>query len=208
MSLAQLIVDYMAYKNYFVDRSPLHFNIIYIEGMNRDGSLNNDAPNIFNDLRLVIEFIGGRPSIIDSWEATTEPGFFYTKNPMNPKGAARIGFGQYQAWMVGTHGRSEPHEALIQVYPVRVHRDLNKDMVRTGDRIDIGLFGINQHHGYDLPVFDINKASAGCLVGRSRAGHREFMGIIKSDRRYRNDKDYIFRTTIIPGDDLLKYARA
>jgi hypothetical protein len=70
---------------------------------------------------------------------------------MNPQGAARIAFGQYTAWQVGRHGTSDRHEALVQVVEVKVHRDLNKDMQRTGDtkgtaqadRTDTGLFGIN-----------------------------------------------------------------
>ena len=50
---------------------------------------------------------------------------------------------------------------------------------------------------------DLN-ASAGCLVGRTKEGHKEFMAIIKQDRRYVANNDYVFYTTIIPGDDLLK----
>jgi hypothetical protein len=121
---------------------------------------------------------------------------------MNPKGAARIAFGQYRAWAVGRHGNSEPHEALIQVGAVKVHRDYNKDFIRTDDCIEEGLFGINQHYGYDLPRSDIGLASAGCLVGRTRVGHRDFMRIIKSDRRYQENKNFIFTATIIPGDKL------
>ncbi|NJP21759.1 MAG: hypothetical protein HC763_25245, partial [Hydrococcus sp. CRU_1_1] len=39
--------------------------------------------------------------------------------------------------------------------------------------------------GYDLPVGNIGSSSAGCLVGRTRKGHREFMSLVKSDRSYR-----------------------
>jgi hypothetical protein len=123
---------------------------------------------------------------------------------MNRAGAARIAFGQYKAWKVGTHGNSQPHEALVQVSPVLVHRDLNKDFIRTRDRVFEGLFGINQHHGYDLLLTNIGQASAGCLVGRTRKGHREFMSLVKSDRRYQKNRNYTFITTIIAGDDLVK----
>lgn len=102
--------------------------------MNSDGSLNADKPNEFNDLRGVFEFYKGKkPRLLDAWEGTTEPGFKYTYKPMNQAGAARIAFGQYKAWRVGTHGNSEPHEALVQAASVKVHRDANKDMVRRGD---------------------------------------------------------------------------
>jgi hypothetical protein len=123
---------------------------------------------------------------------------------MNRLGAARIAFGQYKAWKVGTHGNSQPHEALVQVAPCIVHRDLDKNFIRTGDRTFEGLFGINQHWGYDLPESNIGQASAGCLVGRTRKGHREFMSLVKSDRRYRENKNFIFPTAVIAGDDLVK----
>lgn len=41
-------------------------------------------------------------------------------------------------------------------------------------------------------------------MGRRIEGHKEFMAIIKQDRRYVANNDYVFYTTIIPGDDLLK----
>lgn len=203
MTLAKQIVSYMQLKNYVVSTEPKEYNIVYVEGMNEDGTLNDDAPNEFNDRRIIIEFVGGVPKIVNHWQATTEPGDYYTSQPMNMGGAARVAFGQYRAWVMGTHGNAEPHEALIQVKPITVHRDFNKDFKRTGDKTDIGFFGINQHWGYDFPKNNIRNASAGCLVGRRREGHREFMKILKGDRRYLADKSYIFWTTVIAGDDLV-----
>ena len=201
-NLANRVLKYMRLKNYQVASVGSRYNIVYIEGMNADGTLNSDAPNCFNDRRLVMQVINGVPQIIGNFEATTEPGNYYTYKPMNPLGAARIAFGQYTAWQVGTHGTRDRHEALVQVAPVSVHRDKDKDFKRTGDRIDTGLFGINQHWGYDLGVNNISTASAGCLVGRTRASHREFMNLIKQDERYKKDPSFIFTTTIIPGDEL------
>ena len=202
--LASRIVRYMQAKEYQIFTLPLTYNIVYLEGCNADGTLNSDAPNWFNDRRLVLSAEGNRPKILGNWEATTEPGNHYTQHPMNPAGAALIAFGQYAAWRVGIHGRSEPHEALIQALAVTVHRDLNKDFLRTGDRTAEGLYGINQHWGYDRSFNNINNASAGCLVGRSRQGHREFMTLIKSDRRYITNRNFIFTTTVIASDDLVK----
>lgn len=177
-------------------------NIIYIEGMDDTGNVNEDSPNVFNDLRLVIGFNNSTPVIEGAWPATTEPGFWYTDNPMNADGAARIAFGQYRSWQIGIHGNSDPHEALVQVADVKVHRDYNRDMVRLDDAIDEGLFGINQHWGYDMPIDDIGLASAGCLVGRTRNGHRKFMKLIKSNPRYLADADFIFTTAILDGSKL------
>ena len=203
-SIASRIVKYLQAKKYQIFTEARHYNIVYIEGMNEDWSLNSDTPNQFNDRRIVVEIVEGVPKIVNHWQATTEPGKYYTYNPMNPGGAARIKFGQYKAWAVGYHGNADRHEALIQVAPITVHRDFDKNFQRTGDKLDTGLFQVNQHWGYYAPVKDIKNASAGCLVGRRRDGHREFMAIIKQDRRYVANKDYVFYTTVIPGDDFVK----
>jgi peptidoglycan hydrolase-like protein with peptidoglycan-binding domain len=197
------IIRYMKQKNYFVAVGKQKYNIVYVEGVDSDGRLNSDLFNEWNDRRLVIEIANGRPRIVRNWLATTEPGHGPTVRPSKAEGAARIAFGQYKAWQVGTHVGSsgvEPHEGLVQVAAVSVYRDRNKDGFRTGDAIDVGPFGINQHWGYDMPFVD--GASAGCLVGQSRSSHKDFMSLIKQDRRYQLNNQYLFMTTIIAGDDL------
>jgi peptidoglycan hydrolase-like protein with peptidoglycan-binding domain len=202
--LASRIIRYMQAKGYQIFQGIRQYNIVYIEGMNADGTLNKDTPNQFNDRRLVIQILDGVPAIIGNWEATTEPGNRYTDRPMNPGGAARIKFGQYKAWQIGIHGTSDRHEALVQTGgELSVHRDLNKDYQRSGDKLDTGYFAINQHWGYDLPYTNVYFASAGCLVGRTRQGHREFMSLIKKDQRYQLNDRYVFYTTVIYGQDLI-----
>ncbi|HEY9691142.1 MAG TPA: peptidoglycan-binding protein [Oculatellaceae cyanobacterium] len=201
--LASCIIKYMQHKGYYIATGSKRYNIVYVEGMNEDGSLNSDEPNCFNDRRILIQVINGVPVIVGNWQATTEPGSYYTYNPMNRKGAARILFGQYKAWQIGYHGNADRHQALVQTGNLTVCRDFNQDFKRTADRRDTGLFGINQHWGYDYPYNNVYKASAGCLVGRFRQGHREFMSIIKQDDRYQTNKEYLFYTTIIAGDDLV-----
>ena len=190
----------MERKGYQVDRGPGEVNIVYVEGMNPDGTANADEANKWNDLRLVIRFEGGVPRIVGEWAATTEPGRYWTENPMSPLGAARIEFGQYKSWQVGMHRNN--HEALVQTGgEVTVCRDLNKDGQRTGDKRQTGEFGINQHWGYDLP--EVDKASAGCLVGQSKDGHRQFMALVKSDPRYQANRKYVFATAVLPESDVL-----
>jgi len=203
--LAHLVVAALERKGYRVDRGPGELNVVYVEGMNLDRTPNNDETNKWNDLRLLIEFDGGQPKIVGKWAATTEPGRYWTKNPLSPLGAARIGFGQYASWQVGMHHADKPsgHEALVQTGGlVTVCRDLNKDCLRAGDRLRTGHFGINQHWGYDLP--EVDRASAGCLVGQSKHGHREFMGLVKSDPRYKANHKYVFATAILPEQDVLE----
>lgn len=197
-TFADRIIEYMEQQGYKISRNKGQKNIIYVEGADTNGTENDDRPNYFNDLRIIIAFDEKfRPVIEGIYLATTEPGFHYTDNPMNPKGAARIKFGQYTAWQVGLHGYSNPHESLVQVEEVAVHRDYNRDLKRTGDLVEWGLFGINQHWGYNHPVHDIYTASAGCLVGRIWEEHVEFMQRVKSDRRYSFNPGFVFPTTII-----------
>jgi hypothetical protein len=204
--LAGRLVAAALRKDYWLCRHPDCVNILYVEGMDADGAANEDQPNVFNDLRLLLRFTRtGRPVIEKLWEATTEPGVFYTKvKKLDPRGAARIAFGQYKAWRVGTHmqGRPTAHEALVQSADIVVFRDLNEDFERQGDERFTGMFGINQHAGGDVPKSDIRRASAGCLVGRTRAGHREFMERCKSDPRYQASRGYQFMTAVMPAGEV------
>jgi hypothetical protein len=198
LSLPIRLISAMRQKGYRVDNKPGEVNIVYVEGMNVDGTQNDDAPNEFNDTRAVIDFVTGEPRMLGIWEATTEPGRHWTLNPMSAKGAARVEFGQHRdVWQVGTHNNS--HEALVQTGgPITVCRDLNKDYERDGDVKEKGYFGINQHWGYDKPKSDLGTSSAGCLVGRTTAGHRRFMEIVKTDPRYIIDRSFKFSATVLP----------
>ena len=204
--LAGRLVAYMRQHGHWLARHPDAVNIVYVEGMDPDGTLNDNPPNEFNDVRLTVRFTKtGRAQIIEKWEGTTEPGKFFTEHPLNDGGAARIAFGQYKAWAVGTHHAGKPsgHEALVQVDTITVFRDLNRDFLRAGDAQDVGSgFAVNQHWGYDLPRGDLGQSSAGCLVGRTKTGHREFMKIVKDDPRFLASSAYRFMTTVIDGREL------
>lgn len=202
--LAGRIVRAAKERDFWIARHKDCCNIIYIEGMDEDGTANANKPNEFNDLRIVIQMTAaGVPKITGMWQATTEPGRYWTLRPMNSKGAARIAFGQWKSWTVGIH--NESHEALVQTAPLMVWRDQNKDFSREGDTSDTGLFGINQHWGYDSPKTDLGHSSAGCLVGRMKTGHREFMNLIKGDARFKaGGAAYRFMTTVMPAQWVLK----
>lgn len=194
-NLAGHIVAAMLKAGCFVCRHPDCINIVYIEGADPDGTPNGNTPNQFNDARTVVRVDGkGVPVLAGSWEATTEPGQIYTTVRPNPGGAARIALGQQKAWTVGLHHGTD---ALVQRLPITVYRDRNEDFSRKGDPVDHGLFGINQHAGYNYPRDDIRDASAGCLVGRLAVGHAAFMALVHSDQRYRMGNGYVFMTTVL-----------
>lgn len=203
------VVDYMDAQGHWLCHVPECRNIIYLEGvtLRDDGNVvvNEDRPNEFNDLRMILWVDGAGTLRHKAWDGSTEPSRKWTVDPMNPKGAARIKFDQFKAWKVGIHNASKAsgHEALVQRKPVSVFRDLNKDFIRTGDKLYTGLFGINQHSGYDYAPLDMRGSGAGCLVGRTTEGHREFMAELKKDPRYKATGNYTFITTILPGDKVL-----
>lgn len=175
-------------------------NIVYIEGLNRNGTVNNNRINQWNDVRtlLVIEF-NGYAYFTNIWECTVNSGLPYTENPLNPGGAANIVIPQQSyAWKVGKHvTKHNNQEALVQVRPVAVARDGNQDGRREGDRIeDYEVIGLNQHYGSGD---EVGFWSAGCLVGSTREGHEIFMSKVKSDRRYRVNNDYTYGTIILNG---------
>lgn len=201
-AIADRIIAYMQSKNYATFTNRGEVNIVYIEGAEADGTPNSDLLNVWNDRRIVILFESDRPTIALNVLATTEPGRYYTENPMNPLGAARIQLNQFKSWQMGWHKPN--HEALRQVAPIVVHRDFNKDGFRTNDRLDAGIFHMNQHHGGNSPLNDIGLYSAGCLVGRLVKEHSTFLSLCKRDPRYRQNNGFIFSTAVLSGQDFHK----
>ncbi len=201
--LVNKIIQYMMRQRYKIFLGEGQYNIVYIEGMNLDGSLNENAPNHFNDLRLIIEIIDGMPRIVNKWEATTEPGIYYTQNPQDENGAFRIKPGQYTAWEIGYHWGNfgETQEGLVQIQPISGYRDFYMNYTREG-QVYTGLYDINQHHANDSYYENIGYYGAGCLVGRTAFGHAEFMEILKSDVRYQKDPYFVFTTTVILAESL------
>jgi hypothetical protein len=190
------VIRYMQSKGYRI----LALNIVYIEDVNADtwqplkGELDK-----WDDARCIISDSG---DVLLSCEATTEPGKYYTSNPMNSNGAFRIAFGNYlECWKVGDH---KGQLALVQCGTIRGHRDLNKDGFRTGDKIYEGdNFGVNQHTTGNAPSAApdlVGRFSAGCLVGRYSSTHYE--KFIKICQGMGKDR---FDTSIISGDELAAF---
>jgi hypothetical protein len=186
------VIRYMQSKGYRV----LSLNIVYLEDVKNPDTWepSTGALNTWDDVRCVIRNNG---EILMSAEASTEPGKYYTENPMNSNGAFRIAFGNYQdAWKIGKH-----HEqlALVQCGTLKGYRDLNKDGKRTDDKIYEGDdFGVNQHTTNNAPEL-VGQWSAGCLVGRYPETHAKFMEICKNMGREK------FDTTVIAADDFFAW---
>lgn len=199
--LATRIVSAMKAKGYDITIGSYVLNIVYVEGMNRDGTRNDNRPNVFNDTRMLIRCEENKPPvIIGNWEATTTPGRFWTEHRLNPGGAFQIALGQQTAWQIGTYHDAP---ALRQAGPLKHYRDDNDDYQRNGPLYTSDDTGVHHHAGYNYKHDDIGRSSAGCLVGRMVDGHAEFMEWLSKDPRYVKDHRFLFTATILAQEDVL-----
>jgi len=163
----------------------------------------NENPNSdeFNDF---IGVVCG--DIYKIYKGTTDPGIYYTKvAPITyggVRGAAHLIDGFHRdAWQVGVHcpGTGFAHEALIQTgAPVTIWRDTNQDFEESSEPIQSGWFGINIHRS--APYGDastIANYSAGCVVFKNGNDFNEFMQIVKTSERYKNNHGCKFSLFII-----------
>lgn len=98
---------------------PYELNIVGIRSR-------NVLPDRFDDEIHV--FYKAKPFLWDYhiFRATTDPGTFWLKNPMYPKGTAILAQGQYRdAYQIGLH--QGKYKALVQVKPVKILRDYDRD---------------------------------------------------------------------------------
>jgi hypothetical protein len=208
--IAQAIAAHMRHKGYHLDTQPGHLNIVYLEGVSLDFTLNDNAPDGWNDLSILLDHRpDGTPYILFSAEASTDPGIASTFSTAAKRlgGVARIPFGQQRAWQMGYHRQArlfDTHPALVQRGTVLVHRDANRDHRREGD-IVTQAFGINQHstnpHYRKGPV---STHSAGCLVRKLWADHLRWLEHLKSDPRQVANKKYLWHTTVLAGVEILE----
>jgi hypothetical protein len=209
-AVARIITDYMTAQGWQVDTAPGEMNIVYIEGMHPNLTLNDNILDQWNDLSLIIEHDHlGVPDIIFCAVATTEPGraSMLSQAAYRLGGVARIGFGQQRAWRTGFHRAARypgQHPALVQAGTVFVYRDKNRDGKRDGDPIS-RAHGINQHS--TSPAYKggpVGFHSAGCLVRKYWDDHLRFMSLVMQDERHVLDKKFVFRTTVIDGKDIAR----
>jgi hypothetical protein len=208
LTLLDKVILTMQRRGFKVFMGDGEINIVAVRGMRPSGVACENKPNFFDDLLLLFKFVNGCPQLIDLWVCTTEPGSFWTFNPMNPGGAARIDCpGQYSSWQVGYHQGKANHLALVQTGgPVRVRRDRNKDFSQEGDKIDTGYFGVNVHHGWNAAYSNIGRTSAGCVVIPRIDLQKLFMSEIMKDRRYLANSKFVFTITFLNGLEVFNAA--
>lgn len=113
--------------------------------------------------------------------ATTDPGTFWLNNPAFPQGTAILAQGQNRnAYSIGLHRGK--YEALVQVKPVTVIRDYDRDAIldfNNGNK-ETGNFGINIHRANSAgSTKQIDQYSAGCQVFKDADDFYAFMQLCK-----------------------------
>ena len=147
-------------------------------------------PNRFDDKIHVFFKRDGIGWDYHVFDATTDPGTFWLKNPTMPQGTAILDQGQYKGcYQIGLHRGK--YTALVQRGPVTVVRDYNRDAVLDffSGRKQTGLFGINIHRAsVNGATKTVDKYSAGCQVFENASDFGRFIDLCEEHRRWYGNK--------------------
>ena len=185
------ILEEKGYK-FFDSELPYNVNIIGVRNM--DGRVNK-----FDDIILVIYRDSYKRWIVDSYQATSDPGLYWLKKPMKVTGTAILVPNQYRgAYKIDKH-RGQ-YDALCQRgAEVTIWRDNDRDSAHDmKGETHSGWYGINIHKaGKDSSL--VNKWSAGCQVFKNASDFSQFMDTMReAEKRFSNSFSY----TLIESTDL------
>jgi hypothetical protein len=165
------LINTLKSKNYVVYEEPQKLNIV---GVRKD----TNVPNKFDDWIYVFF-----KNLKNNWEgyqyeATTDAGTYYLKNPYNQVATAILKDGQYvNAYQQGLH--KSQYKALVQRGKVSIWRDYNRDAILdfNNGREETGSgFGINIHRASSVGTTpNVNEYSAGCQVFANIDDFNHFM---------------------------------
>ena len=186
------IVEKKGYK-FFDSNVPYNVNIIGVRNM-------HGRVNKFDDLILVIYRDSYKRWIVDSYQATSDPGLYWLKKPLSVDGTAILCPGQYRSsHKIDKH--QGKYEALCQRgAEVTVWRDKDRDAHHDmeGSEKQTGWFGINIHKaGRDSTRVD--KWSAGCQVFKNSSDFKKFMETVNEAAKRLGNK---FTYTLIESTDV------
>ncbi len=169
-------------NNFFIYTKPYQLNIWGV----RSKSI---IPNQFDDEIHV--FFTTDDGFLKSWKhyvfpCTTDPGTYWLKNPMSPKGTAMLAAGQYlDTYKMDLHRNK--YKALCQrLEKVKVIRDYNRNAVLDfyNGTPDYGMFGINIHRANRSgTTYKVDNHSAGCQVFQKVEDFELFMKLCDMHRK-------------------------
>jgi hypothetical protein len=218
-------IDYDKLKRYVTSKwtyyiIPERLNIIGIRATNQNaGSFDDILCTMSNDL-----------SYVNNYQVTVDPSDLALVNMKNTKGVAiaKANIFYKDIWSFGFHKQDKTHPALVQVNPITVIRDFNKDTILNYNKIEkftlvesngkttdyydgnklvlreeIGLFGINCHRASSWKISEkIGLYSEGCTVHKDvNRYNKEFIPTIKKYADIINKFSYL----IINEDEYNKF---
>lgn len=177
----------------FDDGKPYHLNVVGIRS--KPG-----VPNKFDDTLCI--FFKDEKGVRTMYRLniTTEPGRYWLNNPGRVEGTAVLARGQHlYCWAMGFHKGEYP--ALVQVGPMTVYRDNDKDDIAEEQGIkQKGIFGINLHRSNpNTQSINVEKWSAGCQV---TSKDEELDIILALARQHFSYRDENISYTLIYSTDL------
>jgi hypothetical protein len=170
-------------KNYKVFERPYELNIVGIRA-------NTTKADKFDDLIYVFWKDSKKKWQGKAYPATTDPGTYWLKNPMHPKGSAILKEGQYiDTWIKRLHPSTNKgygqYMALGEEKPVTVYRDYDRNAILDfyNGNEHTGNFGINIHRAsVNGDNKTIKRNSAGCQVFQNANDFAEFMKMVDKQK--------------------------
>jgi hypothetical protein len=183
LSSIQATLDERGYRTF---ARPFELNIVGVRA-------NSTVPNSFDDTINVFFKNAQGVWLFQSFKATTDPGTYWLKNPLNQQGTAILKEGQYTgSHTIGQHRGK--YTALVQQRPVTVIRDYDRNAALDfmNGKEDTGLFGINIHHAASSGTTKtVDQYSAGCQVFAKIDDFNAFMKLCELHRKlYGNEFTY------------------
>jgi len=174
-------------KGYIIYDEPYRLNIWGFRA-------NTEKPNSFDDELHVFTNVAktGKPNwAYLVFKITTDPGTYWLKNPMNPKGTAILKAGQYKdVYRIDKH-RGKYYALCQRNGKVTVVRDYDRDAVLDfyNGREQTGMFGINIHRARKTgETYKIDRYSAGCQVFKNANDFNFFMKMCEVHRKLYGNK--------------------
>lgn len=193
------VIAYLKYWQYVVFTRPHELNIIGIRA-------NSTQSNSFDDQILCFWYDARGNLAYRVYKVSTDPGTYWLNNPMQDLGSAILKGGQYlYTWqLIDTARFGFPTKELLQVKPVTIFRDYNRDTVLDfyNGRETTGIDGINIHVGTtpNATSLEVGQWSAGCQVFAIWAEWVDFIGLVeKHISLYGNSLSYTlldYRATV------------
>ena len=174
-------------KGYAFFSRPFSMNVFGVRSSNR-------IAGAFDDYLGVIYNTDLNEQELYVIACTLDAGAPWLLKPMDPGGAAGIVPGQYRnLWQLGTFKGTD---ALIQINPVKIYRDNNRDLTLdySADRTTEGDYGIFLHEHFQFleKAEEVKDSSAGCVVPERKSTHKKFINILKMQVTARLGNRYSF----------------